>query len=91
MKDIRAIQEVLVQLEDVLRRGNNPNWANAIETLMHEFAQDPDTTVGDVIRLFGGSGSLNDIVLYGNGTPLIRENNDLDKLRSNLYELCHAK
>jgi hypothetical protein len=44
----------------------------------------------DRARAVAGMGSLNDLILYRNGTLLVNENNELDALRSQLYELCHA-
>lgn len=38
--------------------------------------------------MYGGMGSLNDIVLYKNGQPLIAENDEFDALRTELYNLC---
>ena len=33
---------------------------------------------------------MDDIVLYRNGDPLIKENNRLDYLRSKLYVFCES-
>ncbi|WP_443217022.1 DUF6966 domain-containing protein [Pseudomonas sp. GM55] len=38
--------------------------------------------------LYGGMGSINDVVLYENAKPLLDENNELQALLSDLYELC---
>ena len=38
--------------------------------------------------MYGGMGSLNDIVLYVNGRLSIEENNEFDVLRAQLYDLC---
>jgi hypothetical protein len=40
------------------------------------------------MSLYGGMGSINDVVLYENAKPLLDENNQLQGLLSELYELC---
>lgn len=39
----------------------------------------------------GGTGSFSDLVLHKNGFPLIAENNQLEKLKNELYEACEEK
>lgn len=36
----------------------------------------------------GGMGSFSDLVLHKNKKPLIDENNELEKLKDDLYEAC---
>ena len=38
--------------------------------------------------MYGGMGSLNDVVLYRNGQPLIEENIAFSALKSELFDLC---
>ncbi|WP_411675538.1 DUF6966 domain-containing protein [Achromobacter insolitus] len=40
------------------------------------------------LSLYGGGGSLNDVVLYRDGKVLVAENGEFDLLRSKLYEIC---
>ncbi|WP_420107405.1 DUF6966 domain-containing protein [Leclercia adecarboxylata] len=39
------------------------------------------------LNLYGGMGSLNDLVLYRNGKVLMSENDELDQLRRDLFNL----
>lgn len=48
---------------------------------------DPDDTKHTFRNLYGGMGSLNDLVLYRNGKVLMSENDELDQLRSDLFNL----
>lgn len=68
------------------------DWAIALEKLSNEMGNTPDaTTVGRILALFGGMGSLNDLILCKNNVPLVKENNEFGALRSRLYDLCHKK
>ena len=91
MKDIKTIQENMLRIEELLRLGGANEWANGIERLRNEMDYDSDLALGKILSLYGGMGSFNDIVLYRNGIPLVSENNELDALRSKLYELCRAR
>ena len=77
----------MVQL---LRLGGFEDWAGALEKHHDDIASEPNITKGRILSLYGGMGSLNDLVLYNKGVLLAKENSELDVLRSQLYELCHA-
>ena len=76
-------------MTELLRFGDVKDWANALEKARGEMAADPQATAASIISWFGGMGSLNDVILYKNGQPLIAENTELDALASELYQLCH--
>ncbi|WP_425319215.1 DUF6966 domain-containing protein [Chromobacterium violaceum] len=42
------------------------------------------------LSLYGGMGSLNDLILYKDGQPLAKENVELDSFRIKLHALCHG-
>ncbi|MGY2184850.1 DUF6966 domain-containing protein [Pseudomonas sp. SDO5591_S426] len=44
-----------------------------------------------LMSLYGGMGSINDVVLYENATPLLDENNELQGLLSDLHQLCAGR
>ncbi|GAC1569313.1 MAG: hypothetical protein NVS3B3_23610 [Aquirhabdus sp.] len=64
-------------------------WANALEKFSKEIRISPDATAARILAMYGGMGSLNDLILYKNGQPSALENIELDALRSELYQLCH--
>ena len=90
MKNIQDIQAVLARMVELLRAGGINDWSRALDTLCQEVAGDPNGTSAKIISMFGGIGSLNDLILYKDGQPLTRENGELDVLRSRLYALCHG-
>ena len=88
--NIQDIQATLARMAELLRIGGINDWAKALETLRNELAVDPVRTSAKILAMYGGMGSLNDLILYKSGQPLSRENNELDALRSKLYALCHS-
>jgi hypothetical protein len=74
---------------DILRMGEVNDWALALENFGKEIEISPYSTSSNILSTFGGIGSINDIVIYKNGQPLIDENREFDELRSRLYDLCH--
>jgi hypothetical protein len=85
---IQEIDAVLTRMSELLNYGEFPDWAALLEKLRGELKDSPDNATVKISALFGGSGSLNDIVLYRNGQPLRQENDELDALRSRLFSLC---
>ena len=77
-------------MAELLRIGGIGDWAVALETLQNEIAIDPIRTSAKILGMYGGMGSLNDLILYKDGQPLAKENTELDELRSKLYSLCHS-
>jgi hypothetical protein len=86
--DTEQIAARLRKLIALLGGAGSPRWANALTKALHELPSDPRAAKAQIIASFGGMGSLNDVVLYRDGQPLARENDELDSLRSELYELC---
>lgn len=84
-------QKKYLKLISNLLKGNSEGFlVDHLNNIILISDVDPDRFVDDVKRLFGGIGTLNDIVLSKNGRPLIKENDELDALRKKLYELCSA-
>lgn len=75
-------------MAELLRIDGSSDWANALEKSRREIATDPVAISAQIRGMYGGMGSLNDIVLYKNGQPLIAENDEFDALRMELYNLC---
>jgi len=76
-------------MAELLRIDGRTDWANALEKYHGEIANDPSVIAAKIRAMYGGMGSLNDIVLYHKGQLLIAENNEFDALRLKLYQLCH--
>lgn len=77
-------------MSQLLRLGGFEDWAVALEALRSEIAIDQSATLASIISMYGGMGSLNDLILYKDGQPLARENAEFDVLRSRLFTLCRG-
>ena len=88
MKRLSEIEVVLTRMIELLHIGAFNDWVVALEKVKRDFEFDPKSSSLKLLSMYGGMGSLNDIVLYKDGQPLISENNELDILRSKLYKLC---
>lgn len=88
MIPITEITNTLHLMARLLRDFELDSWADALQTLDRELADDASYTLWKIGRLFGGAGSLNDLVLQRNGKAPVDENNEFDELRSRLYEQC---
>jgi len=86
---IQSIKEIILQIIKLLQIGSIDEWVIAFSHIHDEIDLDPIRTKAKIISIFGGSGSLNDIVLYKNGQPLILENSEFDRLKLALYSACH--
>ncbi len=65
----------------------HPIGAKRFESMNAYLDDNYEEALGVIHQQFGGMGSFNDIVLYRDGSPLIQENDELDELRTQLYEL----
>lgn len=90
MKNVQKTDAVLLQMIDLLRYGGANDWANLLEELRCEMYAEPSDAASKILSLFGGMGSLNDVVLYKNGIPLVAENDELFKLSALLFESCRS-
>jgi hypothetical protein len=76
----------------LLRKGNEADWANACERLAAKYGEDPRSTRREILAMYGGMGSFNDVVLYGrNGQVLIDESDELARLRLALHAECREE
>lgn len=85
---MQKIDALLLQMIDLLRYGGANDWASLLEELRCEMHAEPSDAASKILSLFGGMGSLNDVVLYKNGVPLVAENDELFKLSALLFESC---
>ena len=88
MKNIQRMETILARMVELLRIGEDYDWANDFEKLRGKIATNPDETAYEIRISYGGMGSLNDIVLHRNGQPLTTENDEFDALKTELYNLC---
>ncbi|WP_080377360.1 DUF6966 domain-containing protein [Pseudomonas syringae] len=72
----------------LLRQYEKSEWADKLDAYAEALFDDADYALSKIISLYGGSGSISDIVLYSNGKSLFEENNRSHELLSKIYSLC---
>lgn len=90
MNDINNIENTLEKMIGLLRLGGVNNWADALKSVSQELAIQPTQVASEILSMYGGMGSLNDVILYSDGQPLSKENTEFDGLRTSLYDLCKS-
>lgn len=63
-------------------------WARGLEGLAAEAGEDLKSAASQLLRIFGGMGSYNDVVLYEDGQVATKANIELSAARNRLFELC---
>lgn len=81
---VLVLEEMAILLDMAAIR----DWAECLRRVGSYSEPEETTLYSAVLRMYGGSGSLNDIVLYHDGELLKAENDRFDELRSELYLLC---
>lgn len=85
---LKNIDLTLKRMIELLRMGGDvEGWTAALEGIREDFHCDPKYASSKLMSMYGGMGSLNDLVLYSDGQALVVENNEFDMLRAQLYEL----
>jgi hypothetical protein len=87
--DTARLLQVLGGMCDLLRAHGRHDWADALSDIG---ARQADEDVrGDILRLYGGAGSLNDLVLHSDDRARRRADNDqFEAFRSELYALARS-
>ncbi|MEI2265676.1 DUF6966 domain-containing protein [Erwinia sp. CGal63] len=83
----KSIKNKMERMAALLELGGYTDWSASIFKLAKQYEREPDVTRSSLLGLYGGMGSLNDLVLYRYGKILIDENEELDQLRSKLFNL----
>ena len=84
---IRA-QALLTQMSDVLRQTGHQAWISTFDRMIAGLTSNPDVARSNILGLFIGAGSVNDLVLLSHVKSLAAENDTFGRLRTELYELC---
>lgn len=86
--DVLALLEALRELEQFLRRQDEEFWSARVARAADCVARSDAYGLEQFLSLFGGMGSLSDLVLHRDGKFLTMENNQLDALRSKAWTLA---
>ena len=95
MKNIILLISLIEKIIKLLTSVGESNWVNAFKN----FRQKCDSVDIDqlellrseILRVYGGMGSFNDLVLYKQGQPMIKENQELDELRTELFRILNDR
>jgi hypothetical protein len=82
--------EKIQKMAELLTIANQPHWARRLVQISHSSSGD-ESMARDVLSLYGGMGSLNDLVLYVEGVLDAKINDEFDALRTAVYELCYSR
>jgi hypothetical protein len=84
-----TIEELLTSIADLLDAHDVPDWAQLFRRLRNDFHFEPDMTKRTIRSMYGGMGSFNDLILHDpNRIPLREENDELDRMRRELFDRC---
>lgn len=76
------------ELERFLATHGEAFWSKNIKQAADEVEKSDAHGLGRFLRMFGGMGSLNDVVLHRDGQPLKAENDQLDLMRSRAWTMA---
>ena len=87
---IEDLKSTIQELIELFEEQNLEHWSEMYKRILFYIDDDLEYAKYKIQSTIGGMGSMDDIVLYRNGDPLIKENNRLDYLRSKLYVFCES-
>lgn len=87
--DVQALLDALRELERHLE-GLDDFWADHVRRAADEIAKSDAYGLGRFLGLFGGMGSLNDLVLEKDGKALGWENDQLAALTKKAWGLAYS-
>ncbi len=74
---------------ELLTQGGQLDWARCFIRIKQNLKFSLADSKREILSMYGGMGSLNDVVLYADGAALISENNEFFDLKSELYDMCY--
>lgn len=81
------IKEYCLKLENLLSEANEEDWAKAFNRIYMRLEDHDETqkVLFEMMNMYGGMASFNDIILYKNGNVDVNGSNKLDMLRKGLF------
>lgn len=82
--------ELLVSIErmvELLTVCNQHQWGLTLTSALNQ-SSGSQNLERIILSLYGGMGSLNDVVLYKDGEPNLEINDEFDTLRTKVFDLC---
>jgi hypothetical protein len=87
--DVQNFANLLHEIEALLSKHGEVHWAEQITRCLSSVERSDAFGLHRFLSFFGGMGSLNDILLYRNGTLLTSENEQLHRLLGRAWEIGH--
>lgn len=87
--EVQSLLNAMRALEAFLKV-HNEFWATNVERAANEVARSDAHGLARFLSLFGGMGSLNDLVLHRDGIPLGYENDKLEALVTRAWHLAEG-
>lgn len=81
------IDRLVLMIEDV----GITDWSLKLRDIVKNNRRNELELYRNILSLYGGLGSLNDLILYRDGKLLLSENNEFDQLRTELHKLCFTE
>jgi hypothetical protein len=78
--DVRQLSERMRAIESLLRSEDHTGWADEVARCADLVEQSDAYGLERFLKLYGGMGSINDVVLYRDGTLLNVETDQLHRL-----------
>jgi hypothetical protein len=88
MNTIQRVSNILKRMGELAEIGNSPSIGALLERTAKLIEFNMQDGVNAIIKMYGGMGSLNDVILYNGNQPLVDENKEFDTLRSELFDMC---
>jgi hypothetical protein len=85
MKNTSSIVSEMIEL---LETYGYFDWAKSLKVNLSYMHDSPTEAKSRIVSMYGGMGSLNDVVLHKNGVPNLEDNLKFSELRSELYKMC---
>jgi hypothetical protein len=95
MKNLPVLVSVIENIIELLDSADESNWANSFRKFRLECdcnnLEHLERLRRNMARIYGGMGSFNDLVLHKQGQPMIFENQTLDNLRKELFQILNDR
>ncbi|OAB78726.1 DUF6966 domain-containing protein [Cochleicola gelatinilyticus] len=80
------LKDILKNILEIFRNVGEREWTSVFDNFLKEIeVSDKKKLKRKILKIYGGMGSFNDLVLYREGRLCYKENVELDKLRKKLY------
>ncbi len=95
MRNLILLISVIDKIIGLLISVGEKNWSVSFLSFRERSNETDDNHLellrSDILRIYGGMGSFSDLILYGQGQPLIKENQKLEVLRKKLFMLLNDR